>query len=92
MKKQELGRRSKVKNWLKHRETRDEIWDYMASKWAVKAERIANYGRTHLPKPVKNVMRTTIKKPLSAAAKYRVKRKNLVKVPKRALTKNNASE
>lgn len=65
----------KVNNWLKHRETQDDIWDHMATKWATRAEAMSTYGRQHLPKPIKSVLRTTVKKPLSAAKRINDKRK-----------------
>lgn len=60
----------KVNNWLKHRETQDDIWDYMASKWASRAEAISRYGKQHLPSPIKTVLRTTVKNPIDAAKRY----------------------
>lgn len=69
------SRIKKVNNWLKHRETQDDIWDYMATKWATRAEAISRYGKQHLPKPVKTVLRTTVKNPINAAKRLNDKRK-----------------
>lgn len=70
MKRMKSTRIKKVNNWLKHRETQDDIWDYMASKWASRAEAISRYGKQHLPSPIKTVLRTTVKNPINAAKRY----------------------
>jgi len=74
MKRTKKYRMSKVTNWLHHRETRDDIWDYMASKWAVRAEQLSQYGRSHLPSPVKSAIRSTINKPVDVAKQVGAKR------------------
>lgn len=74
MKREKNNKQAKVNNWLTHKETRDEIWDLMASKWAMRAENVTRFGRQHLPEPVKNVLRTTIKKPIRSAKQYRLER------------------
>jgi len=81
MKKYRLLNRSDINNWLKDKETRDDIRHLVATKWATKTKGIASYGRTHLPKPVKTVLRTTVKNPLDAAMRYRADRKELAKTP-----------
>lgn len=78
MKRLKKHRVSKVTNWLHHRETRDDIWDYMATKWAVRAERLSQYGRSHLPSPVKSAIRSTINKPVDVAKKVSTKRREYV--------------
>lgn len=64
----------KVTNWLHHKETRDDIWDYMATKWATRAERLSSYGRQHLPAPVKAAIKSTIHTPKSVVDSIRNKR------------------
>lgn len=83
------SRIKKVNNWLKHRETQDDIWDYMASKWAIRAEAMSAYGRQHLPKPVKTVLRTTVKNPINAAKRLNDKRKESANTPKTYLRFSN---
>lgn len=92
MKRLKNNKQAKVNNWLTHKETRDEIWDLMTSKWAIRAEGIAEYGREHLPAPVKNVLRTTIKTPLQTANQYRLNRKEPKEVSVKPLRFSSASK
>ena len=57
MKRIKVRKEAKVNNWLMHKETRDDVWDFIASKWALKAEAVARYGKTHTPEPLKKVLR-----------------------------------
>lgn len=85
-------KQAKVNNWLTHRETRDEIWDLMASKWSVRAESIAKYGRSHMPAPVKTVLRATIKQPLQSVKQYRMQKKDRAEVVGKPLQLSSAGK
>lgn len=69
---------SKVTNWLHHRETRDDIWDYMATKWATRAEQLSQYGRSHLSSPVKSAIISTIQKPAGLVRNVNSRRREYV--------------
>ncbi len=92
MKRLSTTRIKKVNNWLKHRETQDDIWDYMATKWATRAEAISRYSKQHLPRPIKSVLRTTVKNPISAAKRYNTERKESAGKQKASLRFSNESQ
>lgn len=82
----------KVNNWLKHRETQDDIWDHMASKWAARTEAISRYGKQHLPSPIKTVLRTTVKNPINAAKRYSSERQESAGKQKASLRFSNEGQ
>lgn len=82
----------KVNNWLKHRETQDDIWDHMASKWAARTEAISRYGKQHLPSPIRTVLRTTVKNPINAAKRYSSERQESAGKQKASLRFSNEGQ
>lgn len=92
MKRIKFRKQAKVNNWLTHKETREDVWDFMASKWALKAESVAKYGKTHLPEPIKKVLRTTTRRNLKSAKSYILQKKNAAKINNKGLNLSGANK
>lgn len=92
MKRIKFRKQAKVNNWLTHKETREDVWDFMASKWALKAESVAKYGKTHLPEPIKKVLRTSTRINLQSARNYMSQKKDTTTIVNKGLRLNGANE
>ena len=76
MKRIKFRKDAKVNNWLTHKETRDDIWDFMANKWALKTKGLAKYGKPLLPKPFKKVLRASKRINLQSNTRYKFQKKD----------------